>query len=68
MNNSSFDNKDFALDLDVQNPKLQSAASCRACGTHITFKKLQTGHSIPLEDDSNIHRCAEWKTWRADDG
>jgi hypothetical protein len=48
------------------NPQLKSAASCRACDTHITFKKLETGRSIPLEDDSNICRCVEWKSWRAD--
>jgi hypothetical protein len=57
-----------SFDLSISVPKLLAAANCRVCGTHITFKNLQTGHSIPLEDDINIHRCAQWRLWRVDDG
>ena len=66
MNNNSSSSK-----LNISSPKpdlkLQAAANCRACGTHITFKKLETGRSIALEDDNNRHRCAQWWKWRADD-
>jgi hypothetical protein len=48
--------------------RLKSAASCRACGTHITFKRLESGKSVAVEDDSNIHRCDQWKSWSADHG
>lgn len=46
----------------------KGAASCRACGTHITFKKLENGKSVAIADDSSPHRCREWKYWRADEG
>lgn len=49
-------------------PKLQAAASCRACGIHINFKKLENGKSVAVQDDSNPHRCAEWKTWNSEEG
>jgi hypothetical protein len=63
MNNSS-----SSPEINISKTKKQKgAASCRACGTHITFKKLETGRSIPLEDDSNVHRCVQWRNWRADD-
>ena len=51
-----------------ETPRLEGTFNCRACGTHITFKKLGTGRSIPLEDDSNVHRCAQWKSWRVGNG
>jgi len=45
-----------------------TAAVCRACNTHITFKRLESGKSIALEADGNRHKCAEWRKWRADQG
>ena len=52
----------------LPSPKLKGASSCRACGAHITFKRLENGRSVAVQDDSNPHRCAEWKTWSSDDG
>ena len=48
--------------------KLQAASSRRACGTHITFKRLENGKSVAIQDDSNPHRRAEWKNWSFDEG
>jgi hypothetical protein len=59
-------NIDISSNLTFSNSKLKSASSCRACGTHITFKRLENGRSVAVQDDNNRHRCAEWKTWRAD--
>jgi hypothetical protein len=52
----------------LPNPKLKGASNCRACGTHITFKKLENGKSVAVQDDSNLHRCVEWKNWSSDEG
>ena len=36
--------------------KLQAASNCRARGTHITFKRLENGKSVDVQDSSHMHR------------
>ena len=52
----------------LPSPKLQASSNCRACGTHITFKRLENGKSVAVQDDTNPHRCADWKNWSSEDG
>lgn len=51
------DNNEAILNLKYSLSKPRFAASYHACGTHITFKKLQNGKLVAISDGNSRHRC-----------